>query len=290
MLIDLVAVDFIMIAASALNVMLRASRFEPARQCSDAMGNNSINTTDGILGGAAGANDVAPPPSQYDAAEAEQEVVEARRHSCLASWHMAADVLALISNSLTHLLRPSQVLFALFQTTCDALLLGRESCRGGRSKTVSHVVVRFRYLFGLVLFALALGGLHDHTIGFGFGDWCGYVGGLIQVFLLGTVLGSRRGPLLHVQTQQNDSPTMHHGGHASLYRRVVAEYALERIAGCVSSLCYILMLFEEGEAVYSSHREFIRWYGGTTAALLADALLTWRVLSGKYRLGIARSG
>lgn len=314
MIIEIALVDVVMIVSSALCVILRASRhmtYLAAQQLQHQAGVDSVPVVTSACDTTRAARPVSPSksPSQgpHNAAGASSRLRFAIGklrlptlfngeqqshgggtrsvgvdhfvtqwpdvlHSMLHASHTVvlqrmsncANVLALISNSLTHLLRHSEVLYALFLTSCDALLLSRER----PSSRLTLLGLLAALLCVLTLF-------NERGWWFWFGDWCGYTGGVVQLILLGATLGGSSVTVL---------PAASNCQASLLSRTLAAEFVMERVAACVSSTCYLIMLTDEGDAVYSCHMEFIRWYGGTTAALLIDATQLYRFLRGRKHL------
>jgi hypothetical protein len=284
MIIDVAFVDILMIFATALSVVLRASRHISSRH-SPAAPSYAV-AEDGLPPSPS----LQPAARRYNAAWA-QKIVDTldgaparwkkrlRAHSnniihedlpsTMHAMSVMGNVLGLISNCLTHLLRHSQVIYALFLVMCDVVMAGRERPR--------H---RGLYLLTLMGLIALLYMLHDGTVLFGVGDLCGYLNGLLQLFLLGVTLGcpvasAPNFVLHHYHPFAIRSNTVTVVNGVSTHTLVV-EFTLERCAACVSTICYLAMLLDEGEAVYSCHTEFVRWYVANVALLLQDMVQLWR--------------
>ncbi|CUF04122.1 GPI-anchored surface protein, putative [Bodo saltans] len=289
MIIDIEFVDVLMIFATALSIVLRASRHLSSSHHASPVTITSPqahhHSDDGGIG-----NYVLPPSTLPGRRRRFLEVLASApgrlRHQndwwaallpqSMHDLSVACNVLSLISNCLTHLLRHSQVLYAMLLVMCDVVMAGRD--RPQR---------RAGYMLSLLSLLVMLYILHERTLWFAFGDWCGYCNGLAQVFLLGVTVGN-----YHHSTFLSSSNGKHSaapsssvvGGMSSAvvghhhHHHLVVEYTLERATACVSTMCYLAMLLDEGEAVYSSHSEFVRWYVANAALLMHDAILMWQFL------------
>jgi hypothetical protein len=154
----------------------------------------------------------------------------------------AANFLGLVSNFLTYLLRHSQVLFAVILTCSDMTTLVWGLSRKKKTATIA---------VGAAVLAL-LCYFHVTRTLFFFGQFCGYLSCVINLFLVGLELSVCSG----YQSVMGDSPTSKKFLFASL----------------ASHYVYFLMVLQEGEALYSSHVEFMRWYGNTVAVIALDLL------------------
>lgn len=261
MIIDVAFVDVLMIFSTALSIVLRASRHMSSRHPVVASQPHS-GLEDGKAHHVAGGTSSWPHHVSVALRSAPARL-RTLRHNAEYFPHImhvlaaTGNVLSLVSNCLTHLLRPSQVLYAMLLVMCDVVMEGRDRPRR-----------RGGYFMSLVVLLVVLYILHEQTAWFAIGDWCGYVNGLMQVFLLGAVIGCPGNALVPVFVAKH--------GAAVNVNTLVAEFTLERSTACISTLCYLAMLLDEGEAVYSSHSEFVRWYVANVALLLHDAIQLWR--------------
>jgi hypothetical protein len=274
MIIDVAFVDVLIIFATALSIVLRASR-HLSSNASPLLTSPQPHhhTDDGGIG-----KYVMPSSTLPGRRRRFLEVLASARLRHQHQWWtavvpqsmhdltVACNVLSLISNCLTHLLRHSQVLYAMLLVMCDVVMAGRD--RPHR---------RAGYMLSLLSLLVLLYILHERTWWFGFGDWCGYCNGLAQVFLLGVVVGNHyHSPSPHTRNQASVGNNIGSSISAAVGHHLVVEHTLERAAACISTICYLAMLLDEGEAVYSSHSEFVRWYVANAALLLHDAVLLWR--------------
>ena len=159
---------------------------------------------------------------------------------------IVANILSLASNALTDMMRLSQVLYALLLTWCDAVVLGSERPFSGRVMFAVQVVV-----------LLSLWLLYSHRAMFWLGDVCGYVSGVVNILLAAVVVGT-------------PASSLHVGQKGP---RVAASYVAERLLAMLGSVCYLVMLWGEGGALYRGHTELIRWYGNVVSVIGSDALL-----------------
>jgi hypothetical protein len=153
----------------------------------------------------------------------------------------SVNLLGLASNSLTYLLRHSQVLYAAMLTYCDLMVL---ISAGGRRKLA-------KVAMSLAVLAL-LSYMHYRRVMFPFGKFCGYLACIINMFSVGYELSANAAHQSHVV----DLP---------IPREVL-------VSNVMCSGVYMLMILQEGEALYSSHVEFLRWYGNTVAVIALDLL------------------
>ena len=171
--------------------------------------------------------------------------------SCSASSSellaLITNVLGLISNFLTYLLRHSQVMYAFLLALSDCIFL-----------TSSFAVASGKYRRELLLPMLAflvvvLSLLHYWRMMFIVGELCGYSACLMNFFLAGVELSSGGG-----------------AGHG--VDVVVLQPSALLLCNMLCSCIYMAMIVQEGEALYSSHVDFMRWYGNTIAVLVLDLL------------------
>lgn len=195
----------------------------------------------------------------------------------LTSVAYYSNILSLTSNCMTHLLRHSQIFYAFLLAAGDALVLTRpahhlrDETRLSRFRVgaVLHRFARWRYVLLLLSLSLVLQWSYSHIEYFWVGDIAGYVAGLSNLFLFGATMAGPS-PVLVASRRRVRSE--------GLGQSVILEFVGERLAAMVASVCYLYMLWEEGEAVYSSHMEVVRWYGCVTATLLIDTTQLVRFL------------